>query len=330
MPNQYIFPGDLEENGLFYTRINSRKPFEANGFTGSADVSGIVNEYTGGELLASIALPLPESGMGESHGFDYQGFAARDAHIFQMGLNAAQKGVAAAAAKVKDRANVAGVAAAGKAFGGIFKDAGNLNAAEVMAAAKDAFLNLQNSIPKIDKGARNAIGLLMQSQIKQQVANLFGLEGVGDADLWQQGVAWNPAMRYAFSGVSARSFSFTWKLSPRNSAEATSLKEMLNYVRQHSHPGRKSYFRFDYPNEWDISFYTNGVLNSNHLIDGENGFLFKTRSCVMTGLDVQYGEGGSNKFYVDGSPLSMIVTMSFQELEVLSREHYGGNSGGND
>lgn len=124
----------------------------------------------------------------------------------------------------------------------------------------------------------------------------------------------NPYMEVMFNGVKNRSFSFTFKFIPRNVKEQEEIKKIIYALKYHSLPeikstGGSSYWV--YPSEFDLSF-----LNQH----GENEWLAKISTCALTDMDVVQGGDSYYSSFNDGSPFQTELTLSFLEMEVLTKQ----------
>lgn len=140
---------------------------------------------------------------------------------------------------------------------------------------------------------------------------------VKDAATFYRQSVLNPYVEVIFEGVTNRTFTFTFKFIPRSQEEQLAVKKIIETLKFHRAPEKKysgvnSIWRF--PSTFDISF-----LNKN---GQENNWLFKISTCAMTDLNIQQGSDSHFATFEDGSPFSTTVTMSFTELEVLTKERH--------
>lgn len=129
----------------------------------------------------------------------------------------------------------------------------------------------------------------------------------------------NPYMEVMFEGVQNRTFSFTFKFIPRNEKEQETVKNIVREFVFHRAPEFKSdqnnaYMLF--PSEFDIEFIHR---------DKQNPWLFKISTCALTNVQVNYSPDGQYASHVDGSPFSTELTLSFTELEILTKERHAQN-----
>ena len=132
------------------------------------------------------------------------------------------------------------------------------------------------------------------------------------------GLAANPKKEQVFKNVSFREFSFDYTFSPRSSAEAESVRNIIKLFKFHMHPEYKDYnnFVFIYPSEFDIFYYQNGQENLN---------LHRHTSCVLKDMSVNYTPNGMFNTFADGMPTQINVTLNFVELAILTKQNIKDN-----
>lgn len=131
------------------------------------------------------------------------------------------------------------------------------------------------------------------------------------------GIAANPKMEQTFKGVDFRKFTFDYQFFPRDIKEAQNVMNIIYQFKFHMHPEFKSDLNYVwiYPSEFDISYYTGGV---------ENPHLHKHTSCVLEEMNVNYTPNGQFAVFSNGMPTQINVSLSFKELQILSKETVAG------
>jgi hypothetical protein len=127
------------------------------------------------------------------------------------------------------------------------------------------------------------------------------------------GLAVNPKKEQAFKNVDFRTFTFDYQFSPRSSAEAQNVLNIVRAFKYHMHPEFKSedQFLYVYPSEFDIAYYK-GI--------NENLAIHRHTSCVLTEMNVNYTPNGSFSTFADGTPTQINMSLTFRELQLLSKE----------
>jgi len=129
----------------------------------------------------------------------------------------------------------------------------------------------------------------------------------------------NPNMELLFSGPSLRSFSFTFKLSPRSEPEAIAVKTIIRSFKQAMSAKRsESTLLLKSPFTFAISYISG---------DKQHPYLNKFKECALTNCSVNYTPYGTYMTYA-GKEKSMVayeLQLQFQELEPLFDDEYGAN-----
>ena len=218
-----------------------------------------------------------------------------------------------------------------------------------MGAIQNVSKNVLTSFFTNDFGGygRTATKLSMQTEmltqestrgmsIANKIAQLASESGFGDVSSEQilsrsVGVVANSNTELLFAGVSLRSFEYQWLMSPRNRLEAANVRMIIRAFKQWSAPkkvrkidngelsnvgkaGGPSFF-LGTPNIFRLRFVTNGNRN----ILGVNKF----KPCALTNVDLNYTPEGQWMAYENGMPISVMMTLQFQELEPIYDTDYG-------
>jgi hypothetical protein len=173
-----------------------------------------------------------------------------------------------------------------------------------------------SDIVKGDSETVNSMIANRDSLLEGAMAKLAGsaLGGNSAAILKQsfktKGQAINPHMEMFFDNVDFRSFTFDFKLAPRNSSEAKAIREIINLFKYASTPSYESsgaggvFFR--YPNVFEITFFNE---NETH----------KIATSALTGVGVNYTGTGINSTFYDNYPLETQLNLTFTELEIMHK-----------
>jgi len=156
-------------------------------------------------------------------------------------------------------------------------------------------------------GAANALGGSGAAQI------VGGAVGVGagqavKATLANKGIARNPHQAVLFQGVDFRNHSFNYTFTPRNENESEILQGIIYAFKFFMAPRlKRSNHFFDYPEQFDIDFK-----------DEKN--LFDIGTSVLTSFDVNYHAAGQSAYYVNNHPVSINLSMNFQEVTITTKD----------
>lgn len=153
------------------------------------------------------------------------------------------------------------------------------------------------------------------SKLVGQAAGSFFASQLSRDSNWQSktGLAPNPRTSQQFSGVSPRSFQFTFTLAAKSRDEFERIKRIINTFKFYMHPYFHDGLKFSYrlPAEFDIEFYQ-GPIKNDHVN--------KISSCVLNNMIVDYTPNGNWSVHENGEPVQINVTLQFTELEILTRE----------
>jgi hypothetical protein len=141
----------------------------------------------------------------------------------------------------------------------------------------------------------------------------FG-QGITDVLLFSAGYAQNPQVELLFKTIQNREFLFDFKFVPRNKAEAESIIKIIQTFRFFAAPeipktGNGRYFIP--PSEFDIIFMLGSARNPN---------LPQISTCVLQGIDVNYGSAGQWTAFKDGMPVEISMQLRFKEIEIMHKE----------
>lgn len=159
-----------------------------------------------------------------------------------------------------------------------------------------------------NKGALAEVGGL----IAEKTGN-FGA-GIGDVLLFSAGVALNPQVELLFKNIQNREFMFDFKFAPRNTREAEAIREIIKKFRFFAAPEvptTNSGRYFIPPSEFDIEFMVGPYRNTA---------LPRLSTCVLQGIDVNYGSAGQWTAFKDGMPVEISMQLRFKEVEIMHKK----------
>lgn len=127
------------------------------------------------------------------------------------------------------------------------------------------------------------------------------------------GLASNPKKEQGFKNVDFRTFNFEYNFAPRTQSEAENVMAIIRAFKYHMHPEFKSSdaFLYIYPSEFDIAYYKGA---------GENLYIHRHTSCVLTECNVNYTPNGVFTTFPNGMPTAINLSLTFKELMLLSKE----------
>ena len=150
-----------------------------------------------------------------------------------------------------------------------------------------------------------------------------------------------PHMELTFSGVTRRTFSYTFSMTPRNAEETKEIDKIVKAFRVNMHPkfqdhslatilGKTQFFGADDEVEEDTTqiaqvtrFMTfPSVFGVRYMYKGkDNRHLNKVKDCYLQKCDITFGDGDQWKAYVggDAAPHKVTMALTFQEIEIMDR-----------
>ena len=159
----------------------------------------------------------------------------------------------------------------------------------------------------VESGARfvgNKIGIpaLEQKLLKDGEPGL-GIPG--------KNVAKDPHFEIFFNRPTQRSFSFDFKMIPRNASEAEMIRRIVQTFKAYSAPSHAKYGKhnryYEYPSYFRIEYWNTDKLH-------------KIKDCALTNISVNYSGSGTPGTYYDGAPIETDMTLTFQEKVLLTKE----------
>ena len=128
------------------------------------------------------------------------------------------------------------------------------------------------------------------------------------------GIARNPHMAVLYEAPNFRNFQFSFDLKAKTKRESLIINEIIKKFKFHSHPEKtaKEHF-FNYPEQMGIRFQ-------------KDGFLFRTRSLVLTNMNIEYHGEGTPLYYDTGengnaqkAPAAVKLDLTFTETKILTK-----------
>ena len=182
---------------------------------------------------------------------------------------------------------------------------------------------------RIGFGAMNTPGGNFGSTIlaPEAVARILGAAGIetsAEAILARkEGVVPNSNLELLFSGPTLRQFAFVYKMSPRSREEARTVNQILRFFKQGMAAKKllstagdadgRSYF-LGTPNVFRLQYRT----TEDEAVKGLN----RIKTCALTGTSVNYTPEGAFASYDKGQPVSVLLSLNFQELEPIYDTDY--------
>lgn len=169
----------------------------------------------------------------------------------------------------------------------------------------------------LDSGASGDLGKLVSSitgaaasEIEKGGGPLGDLASIA---LQSSGLAVNPALTVLFKHPEFKTHQFSWTFSPNNEAESSTLKSIINTIKQASLPTGGGAF-FGYPN-----------IVLMRLSNQDTTYSFQP--CVITNVTAHYAPTGAPSFFAKNRHPN-VVTLSISFLEIILNTR--GNANGSN
>ena len=211
-------------------------------------------------------------------------------------------------------------------------------AGAALGAGVDIMRNMGNALGEgdfrgaIDKGGEaletglkaanvdvdTATDLLTKSAAAAIVGTFGGNVTINQLLQRESGQIFNPNMELLFNGPTLRTFRFSFKMTPRSPEEAQQCKLIIRSFKMNMAPkvtngrGGSSLF-LNTPNVFELR-YRSGIRN--------HPFLHRFKQCFLTDISVNYTGEGVYATYENREPVSMIMDLTFKELEPIYDQDY--------
>ena len=162
-------------------------------------------------------------------------------------------------------------------------------------------------------GAGNVLDLLKKSLAAEAISVFGGNITINSLLARESGQILNPNMELLFSGVTLRTFRFSFKMTPRDNDESKNIRKIIYTLKQNMAPKNGSTF-VSTPNVFNLE-YKKG--NQSH------PFLHKFKPCFLKDMAVNYTGENTYVTYSDGTPISITMDLTFQEMFPIYDNDYG-------
>ena len=174
-------------------------------------------------------------------------------------------------------------------------------------------------------GNVNAASNVLTKFLSSKAIGIFGVNVTTSQLLARaNGEILNPNMELLFGGPTLRNFRFNYKFTPRNEKEAEQVKLIIRAFKRNMAPSAQGgtqgsgNFFLKTPNVFSLRYRTG---RKNHR------FLNKFKQCFLTDMSTTYTGEGVYATYDDGTPVSIILDLSFKELQPIYDVDYDTRPG---
>jgi len=162
-------------------------------------------------------------------------------------------------------------------------------------------------------------GLMKEYFAVQALNSLGGNMSVESVLARSQGQVINPNMELLFSGPNLRQFSFQFKFTPRFQKEAEGVRTIMKAFKRNMAPKGAGGTMLKTPNIFEIQY-----------IGKARQYLNRIKMCALQNVAINFTGDGTFTTYKDGSPISSMMTLQFQELTPVYNEDYGSYDDNSD
>jgi len=130
----------------------------------------------------------------------------------------------------------------------------------------------------------------------------------------------NPNLELLFNGPTLRTFRFSFKFNPRSEEESKEVKGIIRCLKRNSAPKvqgasiENTFLRT--PSVFELT-YKQGT--------SPHSFLNRFKQCFLESVSVNYTGSNTYATYDDGTPVSMIMNLTFKEIEPIYDIDYTDN-----
>jgi hypothetical protein len=195
-----------------------------------------------------------------------------------------------------------------------------LNPIEVQAALLSSAVMKAGSGRDVTAAASEKIteALNAARQSSEEVRTYLVGQAIGVNNLLSRlnGKVLNPNLELLFQGPQLRPFSFTFKMSPRNSEEAKAVKEIIKFFKKNMAVVKEESNLFlRTPNVFKIKY----LYGPNREIHPAINLI---KMCALTNCSVDYTPLGTYATYNEGTMVAYNISLSFQELTPIYDKDY--------
>ena len=222
--------------------------------------------------------------------------------------------------------NIAGAAIGG--IGSIMETGAAYAKGNISGGLKTSYDAIIGTVGEIASSAGGISGLqgFVTRKLTASAAGILGANITASQILARtQGEILNPNIELLFGGPTLRSFRFQYKMMPRNQEEGEQIKQIIRCFKRHMASKLGS---------GNIEDTENTFLRTPDVFElryrqgaGEHKYLHKFKQCFLESINVNYTGEGVYSTYEDGTPVSMIMDLTFKEIEPvydLDQQEAGG------
>src|SRR6056300_745084 len=186
----------------------------------------------------------------------------------------------------------------------------NYGEAEIGLAVASALGALKGSADGFDYETLLETAKAEANSLGASILEGVGVTGAKAAMEITQGKVTNNRTEMKFESIDRRSFSFTFKMLPKDAQEARSIEEIVTLFRYHSMP------EFEGSNALGRTMIIPSTFNIQYMGTSAIHYIGE---CALESVNVKYG-GERPQFFRDGQPVETELTLQFKELDLITKE----------
>ena len=163
-------------------------------------------------------------------------------------------------------------------------------------------------------------------EIQKLVANYFTQQAIGQPGLLSRSIggAINNNLELLFNGPTLRSFTFNFKLTPREPEEAKVIKEIIRVFKKGMSPAlSKAGLFLGAPNVFKLKYIYTDKGNKKD----DHPYLNKIKVAALRDFSVNYTPDGNYMTYTGGSMTQYDLSMTFGEIDPVYAQDYDDKQG---
>jgi hypothetical protein len=173
--------------------------------------------------------------------------------------------------------------------------------------------------------ANNQLKNLALKSIAAQAVNVFGANvSLNQLLARGSGTILNPNMELLFNNVTLRTFDFSFKMTPRDENESTQVKSIIRSLKMNMAPSmgetaseNLGRLYLHTPNIFELHYKKGNKLHP---------FLNRFKQCALSDMKVNYTGENVYATYNDGTPISLVLNLTFKELVPIYKEDYNDDA----
>ena len=165
---------------------------------------------------------------------------------------------------------------------------------------------------------------LIIKQLAAQAVNVFGANvSINSLLARSGGKIFNPNMELLFNNVTLRTFRFTFKMTPRDENEATAVKSIIRSLKKNMAAKRVAPIEGSSTENSGLFLKTPNIFELTYMKGNKkHPFLNRFKPAALSDMSVNYTGDNVYATYGDGTPVSMILNLTFKELVPVYEDDY--------